>query len=92
MNFFKIITSLIKGKDHLESASTVCRLASGFVGALDPNPTGKDDFAATVLESTADILDALRASDSNKVGAALDAAIVGLQTARAGLTANGICN
>jgi hypothetical protein len=91
MNFLKIFTSLIKGKNAVESASTACRLASGVLASMDANTTGKDDIAATALDACADVLDSLQSSDSNTIGKALDAAIAGLQTARAGLTSNEVC-
>lgn len=92
MNFLKIFTSLIKGKNAVESASTACRLAGGFLASMDDNTTGKDDIAATMLETTADVLDSLKTNDANAISKALDAVIAGAQTAKAGLTANGVCN
>jgi hypothetical protein len=90
-DFLSIVKNLIKGKGAIDSAATVCHLASGVIGSLDSNPDGFDDVAATLLEATADVLDAYKTGDQNTISKALDAVIAGATTAKEGLTANGIC-
>lgn len=90
-DFLSLVKGLIKGKGALDSAATVCHLASGVISSLDSNETGFDDVAATLLETTADVIDAYKTGDKNKISAALDAVIAGATTAKTGLTANEIC-